>query len=83
MDQIPRLEYKGYKAMHPHGFGVPSLDINCRCALLQRARWSLDEEELETLKKKASYFKLDKTKSFEDFKIIYLEREIERSCLSI
>ena len=67
------FEYKGYKAMHPHGFGVPRLDINCRCALLQRAKWGLDEEELEELKKKASYFKLDKTKSFEDFKIKYLE----------
>lgn len=33
-----QFEYKGYKAMQPHGFGVPSLDINCRWALLQRAR---------------------------------------------
>lgn len=67
-----QFEYKGYKAMYPHGFGVPSLDINCRCALLQRARWSLDEEELEELKKKASYFKLDKTNDFDDFKSKYL-----------
>jgi len=47
--------------------------INCRCALLQRARWALDESELETLKKRAEYFGLDKTDSFEDYKKKYLK----------
>lgn len=47
--------------------------VNCRCALLQRAKWALDEEELETLKKRAKYFKLDKTENFEDFKKKYLK----------
>ena len=47
--------------------------INCRCALLQRARWALDEDELETLKKRAEYFGLDKTKNFEDYKKKYLK----------
>ena len=47
--------------------------INCRCALLQRARWALDEDELETLKKRAEYFGLDKTDSFEDYKKKYLK----------
>ena len=47
--------------------------INCRCALLQRARWALDEDELETLKKRAEYFGLDKTESFEDYKKKYLK----------
>lgn len=45
---------------------------NCRCQLLQRARWALDESELETLKRRAEYFELDKTKSFEEFKEKYL-----------
>lgn len=31
----------GHKAMQPGGFGRPEEDINCRCALLQRARWAL------------------------------------------
>lgn len=35
----------GRKAMYPGGFGVPAEDINCRCTLLQRARWALDGEE--------------------------------------
>lgn len=47
--------------------------VNCRCALLQRARWALDEEELEELKKRAEYFGLDKTEQFEDFKKKYLQ----------
>lgn len=42
--------------------------INCRCALLQRAKWALDEDELKTLKDRAKYFGLDKTDSFEEFK---------------
>ena len=47
--------------------------VNCRCALLQRARWALDDEELETLKKRADYFGLDKNDSFADFKKKYLK----------
>lgn len=46
--------------------------INCRCALLQRAKWALDEDELKTLKDRAKYFGLDKTDSFEEFKKKYL-----------
>lgn len=47
--------------------------INCRCALLQRAKWALDDEELETLKKRAEFFGLDKAETFEDFKEKYLK----------
>ncbi len=47
--------------------------VNCRCALLQRARWALDESELETLQKRAEYFGLDKSETFEDYKKNYLK----------
>lgn len=47
--------------------------VNCRCALLQRARWALDDDELQTLKDRAAYFGLDKTGNFEDFKKTYLK----------
>ena len=47
--------------------------VNCRCALLQRAKWALDEAELETLKQRAEYFGLDKEENFEDFKKKYLQ----------
>ena len=47
--------------------------VNCRCALLQRAKWALDDEELETLKQRAAYFGLDKNDSFDDFKQKYID----------
>ena len=47
--------------------------VNCRCALLQRAKWALDDDELETLKERAAHYGLDKTKNFEDFKKKYMK----------
>ena len=38
------FEVGSHKAMHPGAFGIASEDINCRCALLQRARWALEED---------------------------------------
>lgn len=43
----------GKKAMHPHGFGVAELDINCRCTMLTRARAALDEDTLKQLEERA------------------------------
>lgn len=69
----------GRKGMFPGGFGVAAEDINCRCASLQRAKWALDEDELQTLKDRAQYFNLDKTQDFEDFKSKYIKAvEIEK-----
>ena len=47
--------------------------VNCRCALLQRARWALDEDELQTLKDRAAFYGLDKSDQFDDFKKKYLK----------
>lgn len=65
--------HSGHKALYPGGFGVAGLDINCRCRIVQRAKWALDEEELERLKERAKKFDLDKTQDFEDFKKKYLD----------
>lgn len=62
----------GIQVMYPSAFGLASQDINCRCALLQRARWALDDDELERLKARAEYFGLDKAKDFEAFRTAYL-----------
>lgn len=67
------FEVDGMSALYPGGFGIAAQDINCRCVCLQRATWALDEEELETLKQRAEYFNLDKSRDFEDFKKKYLE----------
>lgn len=47
--------------------------INCRCTSNTRAKWALDDGELQTLKERAEYFGLDKTENFEDFKNKYLK----------
>ena len=54
--------------------------VNCRCALLQRAKWALDKEELQTLQERAEYFGLDKAETFEEYKKKYLKmaKEIEK-----
>ena len=38
------FEADGKKAMYPGDFNDPSEDCNCRCALLQRARWALGND---------------------------------------
>lgn len=67
------FEMDGKSAMYPGDFGDPAEDCNCRCQSLQRAKWALDESELQTLKDRAEFFGLDKTEDFEDFKKKYLK----------
>lgn len=67
------FETRGKKAMYPHDFGDPAEDCNCRCTLLTRARAALDKDELAVMQKRAEFFGLDKTDSFEDFKKKYLK----------
>ncbi|MGC4018935.1 MAG: phage minor head protein [Muricomes sp.] len=69
------FEINGHKALHPGSFGIAKEDINCRCVMLQRARWMLDEDELNTLKERAEFYGLDKTKDFDDFRARYLKAE--------
>ena len=63
----------GGDKMKAPGVGGSARNVcNCRCRLLQRGRWALDEKELETLKERAEFFGLDKTKEFGEFKEKYL-----------
>lgn len=55
----------------PHG--AAGEVINCRCALLQRAKWALDDDELQTLKDRAAFFGLDKADTFDEFKTKYID----------
>lgn len=43
-DMDEYFEVNGHRALYPSGFGVASEDINCRCSLLQRAKWALEDE---------------------------------------
>ena len=46
--------------------------INCRCHMLIRPKWALDEAELAELQNRAEFFGLDKTKDFNDYMTKYL-----------
>ena len=61
----------------PSRFGIAAQDINCRCIINQRARWALDEEELQILKDRAEALGLDKSQQFEDFKKQFLNKTAE------
>lgn len=61
------------EAMYPGDFGDPGEDCNCRCVALTRAKWALDDDELQKLKARAAYFELDKKDSFKEFKNKYLK----------
>lgn len=67
------FEVANLKVEAPGMFGDPAEDCNCRCCLLQRARWALDDDELQRLKDRAEYFGLDKTSDFEEYKEKYLK----------
>lgn len=67
------FEMDGKEAQYPGDFGDPAEDCRCRCVALSRARSALDETEMETMKERAKFFGLDKTKEFEDFKKKYLK----------
>lgn len=65
------FELGGKTAMYPGDFGDPAEDCNCRCVALTRARAAMGERELETLRKRAEFFGLDKSESFSDFRKRY------------
>ena len=55
----------GYKALYPGDFGVPSEDCNCRCCLLQRAKWALSDEEFTKMNGKTN--ELQHFESIDDY----------------
>lgn len=64
----------------PHGSAAEV--INCRCTSDTRARWALDDGELQILKDRAAYYGLDKSENFADFREKYLkaaEKVLENS----
>lgn len=65
------FEVNGKQAMHPAGFGVPHEDINCRCVMLQRARWALGEDETTKMNNETKQIIKIKEKDFESFKKVY------------
>ena len=64
----------GYKALYPGDFGVPSEDCNCRCALLQRAKWALTDEEFTKMNGKTNELQhFESVDDYNKFKSIFWE----------
>lgn len=53
---------EGQEAQHPHGFGVPWMDVNCRCVVLQRARWAVEGEGYEDYTKYSRFADFEREK---------------------
>ena len=67
------FEAGGIQVDAPGMFGDAAEDCNCRCCILQRERWALDDDELQRLKDRAEYFGLDKTTDFEEYQTKYFK----------
>ena len=64
----------GYKALYPGDFGVPSEDCNCRCALLQRAKWALNDGEFTKMNGKTNELQhFESVDDYNKFKSIFWE----------
>ena len=64
----------GYKALYPGDFGVPSEDCNCRCILLQRAKWALTDEEFTKMNGKTNELQhFESVDDYNKFKSIFWE----------
>lgn len=77
------IKSSGAKASHPAGFGIAKEDINCRCALLQRARWALDDEEYTKMNGDTNNLIRLKEKDFESFTKAYKEKAKEVTGIKI
>ena len=70
------FEVNGMSAMQPGDFGDPAEDCNCRCALLQRARWALENDFTKWDHETGGLVEI-KAKDYDSFKMKY-EKESER-----
>lgn len=67
------FEVNGNKAMYPHGFGIAEEDINCRCALLERARWAVEDEENFTKIVDGDLVEFKDVKNYREYKEKYCQ----------
>lgn len=65
-----KFEYHGMKAKAPRMFGVPHMDINCRCVSLTVPRWDIDKT---MTKRDGEQDKLVQAENYADWKKKYYE----------
>jgi len=72
----------------PGMFGIPSEDCNCRCQLLQRAKWALDKDSFTKMNgDTGELVDFSDAKSYNEFKTVFWQQskviEAKQSVLSL
>lgn len=63
----------GATAMTAGEFGDPAEDCNCRCCVLQRASWNLDDYDATKMDNESGLLKEFKERDYEQFKTAYFQ----------
>lgn len=63
----------GARAMYAGGFGDPAEDCNCRCCILQRASWNLDDYDATKMDNESGLLVEFKERDYQSFKNAYFE----------
>ena len=64
----------GAEAMYAGGFGDPAEDCNCRCCILQRASWNLEDYDATKMDNQSGQLVSFKEKNYQAFKDSYFEQ---------
>lgn len=72
----PFVDSQGREAQAPHKFGIASMDINCRCIVVERARWAVEGEEMPN-KVDNETGDLVEAKNYQEWKKKYQEKQAE------
>lgn len=70
LDEPFVIQSSGAKAMRPGGFGIAKEDVNCRCCMLQRARWALGEDEYKYSREQGNIICL-RSEVYKEWKNLY------------
>ena len=74
----PFEDSQGRKAQAPHKFGIASMDVNCRCIVVERARWALEGEEMPT-KMDNTTGEIVEAKNYREWKEKYQRKQAEQA----
>ena len=73
----PFVDSQGREAQAPHKFGIASMDVNCRCIVVERARWAVEGEEMPN-KVDNLTGELVEAKNYKEWKKKYQEKQAEQ-----
>lgn len=68
------FEVGGKAAPYPGGFGDPAEDCNCRCTMLQRAKWNLDNKHVRKMDNEYGYLVHFEEKDYSSFKNAFFQK---------